>query len=447
VKKLANSNFSFLARHRPLGQKTEDKSSTKIHASSKSQSAQGSVILIKATKRKMPYRRISPVSSFSDEHSHSEIDTASQDSENPNPPQNVKKMFGVPIRKIALFVLAVAVVSGVALGTRALIRGGNETTEKPILRFRKKGDSYLFKIVQLADIHLGDAEGTERGASQDAKTLKLIDSILREEQPDLIVLSGDQLTGENVRENATDYYRLIGSTLSQHGIPWAMIFGTHDDMDYHEPLTQLTFPALHDRHDLLQVDQSFHLSLTQRGPESLFGITNYMLNVLVEDEPAAALYFFDTGGGSIPKQLQQNQVNWFYESNQRLPAVAFQHFPPSELKYTDKCMGSHEEETDPLEMDPGIVNAMSESTRVNFMAVGHNHGNDFCCPFSKWMQACFARHSGYGGYGSWERGARVFELEIVDPTSYKMKWRSWVRLESGGTTDDVTMSDMIKDFI
>ena len=30
--------------------------------------------------------------------------------------------------------------------------------------------------------------------------------------------------------------------------------------------------------------------------------------------------------------------------------------------------------------------------------VGHDHGNDWCCPFSE-MLVCYGRHTGYGGYG------------------------------------------------
>ena len=30
--------------------------------------------------------------------------------------------------------------------------------------------------------------------------------------------------------------------------------------------------------------------------------------------------------------------------------------------------------------------------------VGHDHGNDWCCPHSG-MMVCYGRHTGYGGYG------------------------------------------------
>lgn len=66
--------------------------------------------------------------------------------------------------------------------------------------------------------------------------------------------------------------------------------------------------------------------------------------------------------------------------------------------------------------------------------VGHNHGLDWCCPYKKlWL--CFARHTGYGGYGNWPRGARVLEIN-QQPFSLK----SWIRMEDGSTHSEVILS-------
>jgi Calcineurin-like phosphoesterase len=82
-----------------------------------------------------------------------------------------------------------------------------------------------FKILQLTDIHLGEAANTDWGPRQDTKTWHLLDRVIRMEKPDLIVLSGDQLTANNVDANATVYYKLLGQHLSYYGVPWAMVCG------------------------------------------------------------------------------------------------------------------------------------------------------------------------------------------------------------------------------
>lgn len=66
--------------------------------------------------------------------------------------------------------------------------------------------------------------------------------------------------------------------------------------------------------------------------------------------------------------------------------------------------------------------------------VGHNHGLDWCCPDKK-MWLCFARHTGYGGYGNWPRGARILEI-THNPFSLK----SWIRMEDGHTHSEVLLS-------
>lgn len=66
--------------------------------------------------------------------------------------------------------------------------------------------------------------------------------------------------------------------------------------------------------------------------------------------------------------------------------------------------------------------------------MGHNHGLDWCCPYKElWL--CFARHTGYGGYGNWARGARILEIS-QQPFSI----RSWIRMENGLVHSQVVLS-------
>ncbi|KAK7267297.1 hypothetical protein RIF29_19966 [Crotalaria pallida] len=63
--------------------------------------------------------------------------------------------------------------------------------------------------------------------------------------------------------------------------------------------------------------------------------------------------------------------------------------------------------------------------------VGHNHGLDWCCPYKKlWL--CYARHTGYGGYGDWPRGARILEI-----TQKPFSLRSWIRMEDGTVHSEI----------
>lgn len=101
------------------------------------------------------------------------------------------------------------------------------------------------------------------------------------------------------------------------------------------------------------------------------------------------------------------------------------------------------------------MNALIEAAGVRSMFVGHDHGNFFlsfyetlihankspslcagnswCCPYNG-IEICYNRHTGYGAYGEWTRGARVISLDfnnLANQTNY-------VRLETGEITDEFT---------
>lgn len=355
---------------------------------------------------------------------------------------------------------------------------------RPTLAFQKRDASgkYKFKIVQITDIHLGEAPNLDWGPQQDEETWMALDAVLTAEAPvDLIVLGGDQLTANNCKDNATAYYQKLGDFLLPYGIPWALIFGNHDDTDF-ETDDGRKLPAKYSREDLLAVDQGFPLSLTQAGPQSIIGTTNYVLDIHhpnvgqhAKDEVVAQLLFLDSGGGQIEEAITDSQIDWVREeiSKTTVPAMAFQHIPTESHTYSGdgQCKGLHDDALSPLVYDGGIVDALVASDRFLFLAAGHDHGNDYCCPYvqdplllkddqdpSSRFHLCFGRHSGHGGYGGrWEKGARVYQLiynedhhpeaEVIPRTTTPpesemltvfdttIKWSSHVRLESGNVTD------------
>lgn len=343
------------------------------------------------------------------------------------------------------------------------------------LEFRLDG---TFKILQLADIHLGEATHTDWGPQQDAKTFRLLDRVVPMERPDLIVLSGDQLTANDLDSNASAYYRILGERLSYYGVPWAMIFGNHDDMprEYKgaDGTTVYTNVTKTSRQDLLAVEREFPLSLSRSVPD-LFGTSNYFLEIhnpshwtttptSQDTTTAVQLFFLDSGGGTLEEQLEENQIEWFQKNHRRdIPGVfVFQHIPSNDFVYMARaCQGLHENELNTIGHDPGIVRVLQKAGNVHVLAVGHLHGSDYCCNtnnYDDWnstkniqgtdsnLHLCFGRHSGYGGYGTWDRGARVYELKLTRDESFSVAaenhdglpsfdWNSWVRMESGEVVD------------
>ena len=98
----------------------------------------------------------------------------------------------------------------------------------PPLRFRKDG---TFHIAQFTDLHFGQNDGAE-----DQMTLGVMRTVLQIEKPDLVVLSGDAVSGYAYPTNrshscmfggAEGCFRSLVTPMESMHIPWAFAFGNH----------------------------------------------------------------------------------------------------------------------------------------------------------------------------------------------------------------------------
>ncbi|KAK1292704.1 putative inactive purple acid phosphatase 16 [Acorus calamus] len=153
----------------------------------------------------------------------------------------------------------------------------------------------------------------------------------------------------------------------------------------------------------------------------------------------AFLYFLDSGGGTYPEVISNAQARWFKSTsdeinpNSSVPELVFWHIPSKDYKKVaplfrigKPCVGSINKERVAAQQDEwGMMDILTRRHSVKAVFVGHNHGLDWCCPYKNlWL--CFARHTGYGGYGDWPRRVRVIEI-AEQPFSVK----SWIRMEDG----------------
>lgn len=94
----------------------------------------------------------------------------------------------------------------------------------PALQFTEDG---TFQVAIFEDLHFGEAEDTDWGPRQDVNTLQVMRTVLGSEAPQLVVLNGDLITGENtLRENSTDYVDEIVAPIVEAGLPWASTYGS-----------------------------------------------------------------------------------------------------------------------------------------------------------------------------------------------------------------------------
>ena len=81
------------------------------------------------------------------------------------------------------------------------------------------GEKDEFVILNLADIQIEDLK-----LHKHKPTFKMLDKLIKATKPDLITLTGDQVSGVYVRYTL----KKICKFLDGYGIPWAPVLGNHD---------------------------------------------------------------------------------------------------------------------------------------------------------------------------------------------------------------------------
>ncbi|KAF5750250.1 inactive purple acid phosphatase 16 isoform X3 [Tripterygium wilfordii] len=94
-----------------------------------------------------------------------------------------------------------------------------------------------FKIALFADLHFGEDAWTDWGPRQDVNSIKVMSTVLDHETPDFVVYLGDVITANNMAiPNASLYWNQALSPAKSRDIPWASVFGNHDDAPFEWPM-------------------------------------------------------------------------------------------------------------------------------------------------------------------------------------------------------------------
>jgi hypothetical protein len=262
--------------------------------------------------------------------------------------------------------------------------------------------------------------------------------VLEAEQPDLVILTGDLVSGWQWNKKQKGWFEGLHQRLTQpmisHSVPWAIALGNHDAE------ADLT------RREIVTLDRRSSLSRTLHGPLDIPGASNYYLPVFAHDrdQVLAYLWVFDSGDSNclgVPGWgcVHPAQVEWYHKTSKLLtqkqgrivPALAFMHIPPPEFMDVwnyENCYGRLKDEgVCCFSVNTGLFSAMKAAGDIRGVYCGHDHNNDYWGVFHN-ITLGYGRKTGYGAYGppaGWLRGARVIELSH-DPV---FKHVSWIRQE------------------
>lgn len=280
-----------------------------------------------------------------------------------------------------------------------------------------------FKIVQFTDIH----EGPEKD-----KSIELMNKILEYEKPNMVVLTGDNIDGKcKTIEDVRVAINHIASPMESRKIPWAIVFGNHDDE--HKVMS---------KEEMMKYYMTFKYNISQIGYKVSDRIGNY--NILIEgsrdDTPKFNIYMIDSGtyapsfiGGYAWIKLAQ--ICWYrkialslkQKYNKTIPALMFFHIPLKKFKKaweTGLLSGQRGEEECCAKINLCIFNKLVKIGDVKGVFTGHDHFNNYCA-ILKGIKLGYAGYTGYGGYGQDDipRGARVFLINEHNPSNFE----TWLR--------------------
>lgn len=414
-----------------------------------------------------------------------------------------------------LFLSAVVGVPGVV----AAVAAAPASSSKAGLQFTKDGD---FHISVFNDLHFGESklfcvslkevkplldsqdadlllplilDAAGQGPLWDLKTSQIMADVLDAEKPQLVVINGDLISGDEYKgKDIIDHIDRIVKPVVERRLPWASTYGNHDsDRNL-------------SRDQMFAREKTYNGSYTERmvtGADA--GVTNYYLPVYGEDcadasepdtttcVPALLLWFFDSRGGKYyqtrnrqPDWVDTTVVDWFTTTSRQLserygrvvPSLAFVHIPIHATVILQKQGKNGKLD---LRRHPGINDDKIHGQSTNWNSVGkpmsrrgyggrdkpfmqalvatkgliglfqgHDHGNSWCFRWTgkvgslevdgpdAGLHMCYGQRSGYGGYGNWIRGSRQIVLSRERVRS--MTADTHIRLETGDVVGAVTLN-------
>lgn len=184
-----------------------------------------------------------------------------------------------------------------------------------------------FKIMIFTDVH--ETVNSKGCATQ------IMREALDKCKPDLVVLLGDNSGGDTLAEHETVIER-ITAPMRERNIPYAAIFGNHDDQV--NGVTKEALLALYQKYDCISYDAI---------PE-LYGCGNFNLPIMSSDGSKVKfnLWFIDSGTYNPDKTvggydyIREDQIAWYKETAAKLkeanggetvPALNFQHITVPEV--------------------------------------------------------------------------------------------------------------------
>lgn len=357
-------------------------------------------------------------------------------------------------KKLIAFLMCVVMAFGMSVNCFAAV---DITTAKPV-RFDENGN---LRIMHVTDNHLGKDNVEE--------TVWLIGEACDREQPDIVVITGDNVENTGDKECTKYLIDELMGVFDERNIPVAVTFGNHDS----ENENGFT------REELMAYYNTFSCSISVDDGDILPGCGTYNIPVLASDSDKVKfnLWVFDSGDydeeGHYASVLEE-QVRWYnaksdmlalLNGGERVYSLAFQHIIVGEIydalkKADGKQLFSFEHlynDGDYYMFDESAVNygtlnetpcpgyynhgqfeAMVDNGDVLGIFTGHDHTNAFGVKY-KGIDIVNSLSTRYNGDTfSTQYGYRIIDVNESDTSAYTTKVVHWYNLFGLGDIFEVS---------
>lgn len=245
-----------------------------------------------------------------------------------------KALLGITIAYLIVFLFAIGLVTANILTTNdifATIEGyeqiGSElepyldTIDDEYLNSIGYNEFWTFKtdralrVLQLTDVHIG---GGAFSHSKDLKALDAVYKLVKEANPDLVIITGDLVYPVPITGTVNNYSssKAVAELMEKIGVYWTLCYGNHDTEIY-------SYYTREELCELYSLDEYAHCLFTS-GPESVDGFSNQIINVKnSSDVITHSFYILDSHSYTDSDALgikweydniHDNQIEWYEKS-------------------------------------------------------------------------------------------------------------------------------------
>jgi len=307
--------------------------------------------------------------------------------------------------------LGAGIATGIGIATPHLLFANPAPKPKVVRKANDRFELILpkqprLRILQIADTHFGTP--TDERREKDKRSQILIRELVETHKPDYVFHTGDFINNDN------DYPE-FGAIAFMDSLPtpWSVVFGNHD-----HPSDQHGQKTLDEYYKELRHSTVGFAERPGGGRDYCYRVDFRVQN----GKPFASVFAFNTGTPSTGMIVNETQTQWFLSQIEadksagvNTPILVMQHIPTIEYRdvFDQNLAIGRRGENVCFELDKGeIFNHYANSGRVRAIFCGHDHVNDYVGELRK-VKLVYGRCSGYSGYGDWERGARLIDLDTT----------------------------------